>query len=387
VHSSTNGGGASVTIAIFNVGEKSTLIREDFADGHSEITWVKDADVTAQLVAGLKARGGKIGFDASAAVSAGARLEGARVYDFDNQHDADEFQQQVREAGSFKQVARDVVEGPDPFGIDDWILDHTIGRDVDPGDLPDPDSTYVSPQALLHGDAQVSGGLAIADAGAKALAEAASGARVFTSGKDAGKVELYIKLSAEAAAHLGVLTLGPDIGGKAEFTATVTLDPHHGYRPTELAIDGSAGYDGRGLGEVGLRPTEGQLDALQEAIHKSLWVKEAALGNQGGAGQKAELEADLPLDDPESEAKALALLTGDPGAAADIARRMDSDGELTFQIYDTTSSETEGGVEVGLGVGVGVEGSQGSESESLHSALVRDPGSGWRSRDCGPIPS
>ena len=37
----------------------------------------------------------------------------------------------VREHGSFGQVVRDAVEGFDPFGVKDWVLDHTVGEDVD----------------------------------------------------------------------------------------------------------------------------------------------------------------------------------------------------------------------------------------------------------------
>ena len=37
----------------------------------------------------------------------------------------------MREHGSFEQVARDVVEGFDPFGVKDWVLDDTVGEDVD----------------------------------------------------------------------------------------------------------------------------------------------------------------------------------------------------------------------------------------------------------------
>ena len=52
----------------------------------------------------------------------------------------------MRSHGSFGQVARDAVEGFDPFGVKDWVLDHTVGEDVDAGDLPEPDSTYVTPR-------------------------------------------------------------------------------------------------------------------------------------------------------------------------------------------------------------------------------------------------
>ena len=58
--------------------------------------------------------------------------------------------------------------------------------------------------------------------------------------------------------------------------------------------------------------------------------------------------------------------------------RIDRDGRLTFQTYDTTASKTEAGVKVGLGVGVGVEGSQSNESRDISGSWVREPGGTWK---------
>jgi hypothetical protein len=151
-------------------------------------------------------------------------------------------------------------------------------------------------------------------------------------------------------------------------------------------LTGSAAYDGRGLGEVGFRPGEDQLEALQAAIHAD--VKEAAVDNSGGTGRKAEFEAELDLgEDPNARASVEALLSGDVGAAADVAARVGRDGRLTFQTFDTTTSETGAGFQIGLGGGVGADADQGSESESLDNALVREPGGDWQVRNCGRTPS
>ena len=75
----------------------------------------------------------------------------------------------VRKHGSFEQIGRDAVEGFDPFGVKDWVLDHTVGEDVDAGDLPEPDSRYVNAEVLATGDAKAIGNVIVADAGARAL--------------------------------------------------------------------------------------------------------------------------------------------------------------------------------------------------------------------------
>jgi Type II CAAX prenyl endopeptidase Rce1-like len=386
VSSSTSKGGAAVTVAIVKVGEESTMIKQVYADGRTVFTLLKNGSVAAELIAGAKAKAGKIGFDATASASAGGKLEGARTYTFTDPEEAAEFEAQVREHGSFGQVARDAVEGFDPFGVKDWVLDNTIGEDVDPEDLPESDSTYVSAEAFIKGEAKAIGNVVIADAGAKGLLQYAGGARVYTSGPDAGKVELNLKINAEAAAQLGILTLGPEIEGKAEFIATVTLDKDHGYRPSHLRVVGTAGYNGDLTdADLLLRPTEGQIKEVQDAL-KAGKLKSAAIGSTDGSGQQVEFRADMDLTTDQDRADALALFTGNVPAAvgaANLTRRMDEDGRLTLQVYDTTTSNTEAGLKVGLGVGVGVEGSQARDDRDLGGSWVREPGAGWTERNCG----
>jgi hypothetical protein len=386
VSSSTSKGGAAVTVAIVKVGQESTMIKQVYADGRTVFTLVKNGSVAAELIAGAKAKAGKIGFDATASASAGGKLEGARTYTFTDPEKAKEFEDQVRNHGSFGQVARDAVEGFDPFGVKDWVLDNTIGEDVDPEDLPEPDSTYVSAEAFIKGEAKAIGNVVIADAGAKGLLQYAGGARLYTSGPDKGKVELNLKLDAEAAANLGLLTLGPEVNGKAQFIATVTLDKDHGYRPSHLKVVGNAGYNGDlGDADLVLKPTEGQIKEVQDAL-KAGKLKSAAFGSTDGSGQQVEFSADMDLTTDAERADALALFSGNvPAAVAagNFVQRLDDKGRLTLQVYDTTSSNTEAGLKVGLGPGVGAEGSQTRDDRDLGGSWVREPGAGWAHRNCG----
>jgi hypothetical protein len=386
VSSSTSKGGAAVTVAIVKVGEESTLIKQVYADGRTVFTLVKNASVAAELIAGAKAKAGRIGFDATASASAGGKLEGALTYTFTDPEQAREFEEQVREHGSFGQVARDTVEGFDPLGVKDWVLDNTIGEDVDPEDLPQPDSTYVSAEAFIKGEAKAVGNVVIADAGAKGLLQYAGGARVYTSGPDAGKVELNLKLDAEVAANLGLLTFGPEVNGKAQFIATVTLDKDNGYRPSHLKVVGAAGYNGDLRdADVALKPTEGQIDEIQDAL-KAGNLKSAAFGSTDGSGRQIEFSADMDLDTDAERADALALFSGSAPAAiaaGTFVERLDEQGRLTLQVYDTTSSATEAGLKVGLGPGLGAEGSQTRDDRALGGSWVREPGAGWTERSCG----
>ena len=143
-------------------------------------TLIKSGTVAAELIAGAKAKGGSIGFDATASVSAGGKLEGAMTFTFTDPEKAKEFEDQVRSHGSFGQVVRDTVEGPDPFGLNDWVLDHTSARTSTPGDLPEPDSTYISIEALVEGKAGVNANAIVANAGLKRADPSAPAARAST---------------------------------------------------------------------------------------------------------------------------------------------------------------------------------------------------------------
>ena len=137
------------------------------------------------------------------------------TYTFTDPEKAKEFEDQVREHGSFGQVARDAVEGFDPFGVKDWVLDHTIGEDVDPEDLPEPDSTYVSAEALIKGEAKAIGNVVIADAGVKGAAPARrrrAGLHV-RPGQGQGRAQHQDRRRGWPRTS-GLLTFGPEVNGQ-----------------------------------------------------------------------------------------------------------------------------------------------------------------------------
>ena len=164
----------------------------------------------------------------------------------------------------------------------------------------------------------------------------------------------------------------------------MTLDKDNGYRPSHLRVVGTAGYNGDlGDSDVILNPTTGQISEIQDALRRGN-LESAAFGSTDGSGQQVEFTGDLDLTTDAERAAALRALTGEAStSAAEIARRLGEDGRLTFQVYDTTASNTEAGLKVGLGPGLGAEGSQSSDERSLGASWVRDPGSGWLARNCG----
>ena len=149
---------------------------------------------------------------------------------------------------------------------------------------------------------------------------------------------------------------------------------------------GTAGYNGDlGDSDLLLAPTEGQVEEIQDALERGR-LESAAFGSSDGSGQQVEFIGDLELTNDADRAAALRALTGGASgvqSAAELARRLEEDGRLTFQVYDTTSSNTEAGLKVGLGPGLGAEGGQSRDSRDLGGSWVREPGSRWQARNCG----
>ena len=381
VSSDTRESSFSVTVAVVTVGNGATMIKEVFADGRVRFTLVDDASVAAELIAGVRARAGRLGFNAAASASAGGRLEGARVYEFTDPEAAAEFEDKVSNEGTVRDLLHTVASsGFDPFGIKDEIADFVFGDDAD--DLPEPTATYLDASLFVGGDADLGIGVPGLDAALQLAAEGAGGAKVFTSGPDAGDVELHFNLSAEAAADLGILALGPGIGGEATFTATLLLDNtgENTFSPEKLTLTGTAGYNGSPINAT-------QLLNQQDVASLSTALESASVSSSEGSGQQVEFSAELDLRDRANLDATLAMLDPDPVdrafAAAELVRRIDQDGKLTFQVYDTTASDAGVEVAAGIGVGGGVGGETSSDMQDLADAYVREPGGNWQPRNCG----
>lgn len=391
--SSTRTAGMEVTVGIFTVGGGATLIKEVYADGRTVFTLVDDAEVAAELIAGVRARAGRIGFNAAASASAGGRLEGARVFEFGDADAARAFEARVRNEGTVRDLLHQAAEGDgilggilggplaglDPLGIKDGIADLVFGEDAD--DLPAPTATYIDVEAFVDGDASLAAGIPGLDVELDGAAEAAGGAKVLTSGPEAGNVELHYELSAEAAGDLGILAMGPGVGGDAKVTVTMILDNQgdNVFRPTRLKVSATAGYTGSPLNVTDI-VHQADLAGLTRAIER------ASAGSTDGTGRQIELTGELDLTDPENLAAAVGLLGGGVGGVPALVQRLDEDGRLTFQTYETSASETGAEIAVGLGVGGGGGFDSSSDTQDLTSALVRDPGGGWTPRRCGLVP-
>ena len=387
VGQSTTSANANVFIAFVQIDKDSILIREDFSDGSSKFTIVDNTEAAGELFAGAKAKVGKYGANLSAEALAGVGLAGGRVFEFDNQEDADAFEETVQAAGGFDGILRDLAAYNDeiPFvgwdnplgGVDDWALDQ-LGID-DNGDLPKPTETYVEGKAFLNGSGKAGAGVGVLDGELKALIEAAGVVKVTSSGDNAGDVEFTVQLDADASGGLTVGTLGAGINGQLGFTATISLDAQNGYNPDKLVLKGNAGYTGSL--DTSLLLEGDELKDVSEAL------EEVSLSSSDGVGQGLELSAELDLTDQANLDATLRALASQGQDVLPLAQRLDEDGKLGFDTYDLETSETEGSVKVGLGVGGGGGAGTSSEAQSDRSGLVRLPGSSFEPRLCKQPPS
>lgn len=383
VRSSSRKAGANVFVAVVKVGTESALIREDHADGSVTFTLVNNAEVAAELFAGVEGHVGKYGLDYSAQASAGGQLEGAKTYEFSpkDRDKADEFQANASKAGTFGQLVRDTGEGFDPGGIKDWVGDKIFGEDFDPSKLGEPTSSYIEGKLKINGDATGAIGAGVVSSEVKAAAEASGGARVIASGPEAGNIELNYLVKGEAGGSLTAGALGPNIKGSGEAVVTVTLSKKDGFRPSKLNVQAAAEYNGAPLDLN--RTLKG--DSLK-SISKAL--EEASVTSTDGEGHAVEFSGEVALDDPADQATALALVTPGPGqvaAAPEAVRLLDAKGKLVTQTYDTTAKEQGAGGKAGFGPGFGGEGKQEESTKDLSGAQVREPGEDWKPRNCGKI--
>ena len=266
VGQSTTSANANVFVAFVQVDKDSILIREDFSDGSSKFTIVDNTEAAGELFAGAKAKVGKLGADLSAEALAGVGLAGGRVFEFDNQDDADAFQDTVQAAGGFDGILRDLASYDDEIpilgwdnpvgGVNDWALDQ-LGID-DNGDLPKPTETYVEGKAFLNGSGKAGAGVGVLDGELKALIEGAGVVKVTSSGKNEGDVEFTVQLDADASGDLTVGTLGGGLNGQLGFTATISLDAQNGYKPDKLVAQGQRRLHGLARHEPAARGRRAQ---------------------------------------------------------------------------------------------------------------------------------
>jgi hypothetical protein len=195
-----------------------------------------------------------------------------------------------------------------------------------------------------------------------------------TEGKpNSGDITAYYRYNGKAGLDGGLL-LGQGFGGAlaGDMTLAVTLDSHG--KPKMLSLIGTGGYEGK----VNMR---GKFADLAGALHG---IDALDIKANGGEGQKAQFQIDLPLDNQDVQSAAMQFLqgvnpiTGTPASRAEAGSQLwdaiQDNAKVQLRTYDTSSSSAGVNIDaVVAGGGVNVD-STGSE---LTSAQDYVPGVGF----------
>ncbi len=203
----------------------------------------------------------------------------------------------------------------------------------------------------------------------------AVGVRVnLTEGKpNSGDVTAYYRVDGKLAGEGGLL-VGEGGGGALAADQTLAVTFAADGTPKALTLTASGSYEGRlQLG--------GKFKDLQTALGM---VNGLDIKASGGAGQKFQLQLDLPLDNPEVRNATLAFLrginpvTGGPVdtavAAAALKEAILRNAKAQVRTYDTSSTSAGAGIDLGVGGGGATYDSNDAE---LTGALDYVPGEGF----------
>jgi len=338
---------AGVSLAVVALGGGLSVLREEYSDGHVELTFTDDghAGLTAGIGAGFSfgpAKGkAEAGADASLVWTKG------RKWRFPGRRAADAF---LDHYGSDQKLLGRAVNDARRLC---WKLCDAVGLGVD--DPPDPDERF--DEVGGHADAAAEIKL-IAKGDAGAAADAALGWRRSRGGGGS----LYLKLGAEGAGQLLVLGAGASPKGRAAGTIEVEYDAHH--RPVALRLTG-AGLADVGAHIPGLVRDDG-----------SRWLEVGAeLDLRGGDGRRV-------VSDLLHALRPDRIRTA-PGEFSALLRWIRSRATLTARTYRTTDDTGGIGGSVALGAKVGGELGHQHSTAALEGEWTHLPGSRWLPRaDC-----
>jgi hypothetical protein len=248
---------------------------------------------------------------------------------------ADKFEQQVTDS------AIAIAAGP--------VGSRILGKKVDI-DVPTVES--VAYELTGGGNASIGvdspGGYA---SGSIDLGQALGIRKNLTHGKpNSGDITAYYKVDGKLKGEGGLIVgegAGGALGGDETLAVTFAADG----KPKALTVTVSGSYEGK-------LQLAGKFKDLQTALGavNGLDIK----ANQG-AGQKIQIQLDLPLDNPEIQNATLALLrginpvTGGPAdtaaAAAQLKEAVLQNAKAQVRTYDTSSTQAGGKVDLGVGGG------------------------------------
>jgi hypothetical protein len=357
VASATTDERAGLDIAVFRVGRRAGILRQERSDGTIAITEIEDLE--GGLRVGIGAHG-RVRFG-GVRVGLGGQLQAALLAELGHGRT---FVVRSREAAD-RLIARLVYGSPATMLVD---LPIRVARGVlgmGRGGIPEPDEVYFEGGArglLGAGLVSLPGSL-----------ELAAAAGITVGGRwdrRTGRRTLYFRLTERAAAPL--TTVLGSVGEEGERTLVGGIAFDRRGRPVEFSLSGAA------------RLTAG-------ASSPAVALLRRAGADLAVSGSRYEFDARLNLGNPANAAAvrmfllALAVGGGTGKAGRELAERIERDAQLDARAYEVRGSELGIDGAVALGPRLGGNFSFERTAARLVAAVSRPPHGWWdRRTDCVP---
>lgn len=382
VSTTTNSGQLDVKVLFVRVSDNDTLVKMTYSDGSSSYMLTHMGQAQAEAAFGGKFQIGSFGGSATLTLAGGGQLAGAQEWDFQTPQQAAAFDKQIQGHGGWNTIAHDIFSsaaGTVLPVVGPWVANHALdllGIHDDSG-LPKPTQTYVKGGLVGGVKAGVDGGVGGASAALDGELKAALGARLTTSGPNAGQTQVYLQLDGKATASLQTELFGPGsakggagAGGYGQAIATVTVSKTG--QPLGVTITAWGGYT---LGAAG-----GQKVSGEEAQALSQALGSASLKMSGGNGVGLQWTGTIDLTRHPSDIND--VLGALSGQIQPLEQDFSQDGTQQVQPFALNRSETGGGIEGNFVAGLGADGNSTSMDQAYSPGVVKPSGQAWGAMVC-----
>jgi hypothetical protein len=336
--------------------------------------------IGADVMLGEEAGAGDLGEGVSAEVKAFLRGAGGMKMEFATEQAAQDFM-----TAAEHEPIKQAITGWDPTGLTHWLADKVDGHHYDP---PKPTEYFFDGGEKIEGSVDAKAG--VGSAGAKASASAVVGVKFTPNPDGSTNKTVYLKMSADAAATMGVFeAVDGEAGAGGEVVVGIEYDGQGRAKTATLDLAGRLKAQLGPGGEVGGKQTISDLAGMVAKGAPELG------GNVGGARTgKLGFTIDLTQGDNRTvvadglHSLGIPILQGDGSASTPnpvdgvkgLYQLFDSGAPgtyLTATSYATSTSGGTGGLKGGDGLTFGVEGGLTFEDQKITGGAYYEPGQGF----------
>ena len=346
-----------LTIASVKLGNLETMLRETFSDGSVRITASSNGSLGAKFGAGGKASLdlGKfqLGAGANADVVVGGAVEGGQTWYFPNAAAADQFEQRVKDTVAdsrrWSLNPLQMALGWSPWGGETFGDAGQWSAAAD--SVRGPTTFYVKAGPNVTGSAGAYGGPAYVDG--KAGANAYLGT-LFNN--QTHQQTNFFEVGVNGQVGGGVLLLAsPQAAGDGKVVVAVTSDQSGRPISAKVTVTGKGA-----VSDDALRLAQGSGVTANAAE----WLKKAKARGLTTNDGMWQLNATVPLDNPQTTDALAHVLSGQPGGLHDLSQQLENTSQVTIATYNGNGSDVgiDGEVEAGLVIG----GEAGYKTSDVH---------------------